>query len=58
VELPGKDWTSGLLMLFVLLKESLRPNALAEPKPVEGWGLALFPIATLSKVHAAMVFAA
>jgi hypothetical protein len=34
------------------------PNALAVPKPVDGWGLPLAPIATLSNVQAVRVVAA
>ena len=31
------------------------PKALAVPRPVEGWGLLLMPIAKLSKVQAVSV---
>jgi hypothetical protein len=34
------------------------PKALAEPKPVAGWGLLLAPAGKLSKVQAVMVVAA
>ena len=57
-ELPGNDWTSGLLMLFVWLKELPIPRALAVPKPVEGWGLLLGAIERLSKVQAVRMDAA
>src|SRR6516225_10086633 len=51
VELPGSDCTSGLLF-------TPRPMALAAPKPVEGAGLLLLPIARLSNVQAVRVVAA
>jgi hypothetical protein len=58
VELPDSDWTSGLLTLLVLLYEFAIPSALAAPKPVEGVGLELMPMAALSNVQAVSVVAA
>jgi hypothetical protein len=51
VELPDCDTTVGLLL-------PPKPRTAAEPKPVEGAGLALAPMATLSKFQVVRTVAA